>query len=320
MCYNYRILLFRKLKMQKNNSFIWFLVFALYCGAGALCILGLASLPLLAVMYVLCFICTGRNALLTAGIATVFATASIFLNKGVFGVFVLLLVTALCFAVSHLHSFCYKKTAFIITLVLCQGIVSVVALNAYNATGALTAEAVVKWISDGFDTAGKMYVDMLSEAYGASFEEIAGIAPSQLINVVKTASLNMLTGSVLLIASVIALVGTALSYKIKYGKLSLLDSYVLSPLGGILMLVALVAFSTAGGKSMIVAGNIYMTLLPWFTVSGIKALRGIFVKKRPVSVFTVFAVAIIAFSTGILAALSFLGVTDVIRGFVRYEK
>ncbi|MBQ3593692.1 MAG: hypothetical protein II982_04965 [Clostridia bacterium] len=307
--------------MQKNNSFIWFLIFAVFCAADALCIFGLASMPLLLVMYALCCVCSGRNGFLTSGILAVFATVSIFLNKGVFGLFVFMLVTALCLTFSHSRSFGYPKTAFVITLAVCLGIVSATALAVYQSMGvSLTPQVVIQWVSDGFERVGRLYTAMLSETYGASLEEVAGIAPEELISAVKTASLNMMTGTVLLIASVIALAGTALSYKAKYGRVSLLDSYVLSPVGSVLVLVALAVFSAGSKKTMIIAGNIYMTLLPWFALSGIKALKGIFVKKQHVSVFTVVAVAIIAFSVGLSAALVFLGATDVIRGFVAYEK
>ncbi len=306
--------------MQKNNSFIWFLIFAIYCAANVLGMLGVSSLSLIIVMYAFCCVCSGKNAPLTAGISSVFATVSIFLNRGAFGLFVFLAIIALCFAFSHSHSFGYTKSAFILTLIISAVIVSVVMIVAYQAMGTLTPESVITWISDGFDAAGKMYADVLKETYGASFEEMAGISFEQLVTVIKTASINVMTGVVILVASVTALIGTAASYKVKYGKMSLLDSYTLSPVGGVVILVALIVFSAANGKPMIIAANIYMALLPWFAVSGIKALRGIFVKKRPVSIFTVVTVAIIAFSVGLSAALAFLGVIDVIRGFVVYEK
>lgn len=306
--------------MRKNSSFIWFLVFAIYCLANTVCLFGLVSLPLLAVAYILCCVCSGRNAMLTVVISAVFATAGLILNKGVFGIFVFMLIIAFCLAFSHSHSFGYTKTAFTVTVAVCLAIVVSLLFAVYASGAPITPEGIIGWLSDGFDQAGRLYMSALSEAYGTQLEEIAGLDVGQLITVVKTASMNMMTGTVLLIASLAALAGTALSYKVKYGKVSLLDTYTLSIVGGIVTLAALVVFSTAGGRDMIIAGNIYMALMPWFAVLGIKALRKIFVKKQPVSVFTVVTVAIIAFSVGITAALVYLGVTDNIRGLVRYEK
>lgn len=306
--------------MRKNNSFIWFLVFALYCMANTVCIFGLVSLPLVLVTYLLCCACSGKNAMLTVGISAVFATAALILSRGVFGLFVFMLIIAFCLAFSHAHSFGYTKTAFTVTVAVCLAIVSALLFAVYASGAPITPEGIIGWLSDGFDQAGRLYMSALSEAYGSGLEEIAGLDVGQMITIVKTASMNMMTGTVLLIASLTALAGTALSYKVRYGKVSLLDTYTLSLVGGIITLVSLVVFSTAGGRDMIIAGNIYMAFMPWFAVLGIKALRKVFVKKQPVSIFTVVTVAIIAFSFGITAALVYLGVTDNVRGLVKYEK
>ncbi|MBC8536610.1 DUF2232 domain-containing protein [Feifania hominis] len=215
----------------------------------------------------------------------------------------------------------FKTAALYACSVLAVVFAASLLLNAWFATGTFGVESVITYLDMIFTEFQQAYDELIESARQMlSSEQIAYMRDyvGQMTQMLR----NLMAG--LLLAAAVGLGGlaTLLAQKLSerglaLPKSSVLDSFRVSRVGGVVYLAASLVAMVAPGVPGTVAMNLMMVLLCPFLLEGVGTLRrlGRRIRLSPVKVMLILVLMLFLFSpSGIVMFLSFAGAFDAVTG------